>query len=197
MSNKIEVVYVAMKDDSDEDATTLISYVNRDDKWIIDSGCSHYMTGDKNKFKTFEICDGNNVKFRNNAPCPVKGKGFVVLIDKITCENTYFVKGMNNNLLSVAKLNKLGYKVEFNQKKALIYNSEGELSSNGARTKGNLFYLDESIETCLMVKSEDVWLWHKRLCHVNFDSLVNINKMMKLRGLPILKKLENTIYKQC
>ena len=52
MSNEIEVVYVAMKDDSDEDTTTLISYVNKDDKWIIDSSC----------FKIFEYYDGKNVK---------------------------------------------------------------------------------------------------------------------------------------
>ena len=81
-------------------------------------------------------------------------------------------------LISVAQLNKSRYKVEFNQKKALIYNSQGELSGNSDRTKDNSFSLDESIETCLMVKNEDVWLWHKRLCHVNFDSLVNISKLM-------------------
>ena len=39
---EIEVVYVVMKDDSDEDTTALVSYVNKDDKWIIDSGCSHH-----------------------------------------------------------------------------------------------------------------------------------------------------------
>ena len=70
MSDEIEVVYVAMKDDSDEDTTTLISYVNRDDKWIIYSGCSHHMTSDKNKFKTFESCDGNSVKFGKTAKHP-------------------------------------------------------------------------------------------------------------------------------
>ena len=37
MFDEIEVVYVAMKDDLDEDTNTLISYVNKDDKWIIDS----------------------------------------------------------------------------------------------------------------------------------------------------------------
>ena len=45
----MEVVYVVINDNSNEDATTLIFYVNKDDKWIIDSGCSHHMTGDKNK----------------------------------------------------------------------------------------------------------------------------------------------------
>ena len=50
------------------------------------------MTGDKKKFKTFENCDGNSVKFGNDSPCPMKGKGSSVLIDKITCENNYFVE---------------------------------------------------------------------------------------------------------
>ena len=104
---------------------------------------------------------------------------------------------LNYNLLSVAQLNKSGYVVEFNQKKALIYNSEGELSGSVERTKGNIFYLDESTKTCLVVKSDDVWLWHKRLCHVNFDNLININKMKKVRGLPKLKKPDNTMCRQC
>ena len=43
--NDDEVVYVAMKDESNEDeATTLVTYVNKNDKWIIDNGCSHHMT---------------------------------------------------------------------------------------------------------------------------------------------------------
>ena len=82
MFDEIEVVYVAIKDDSDEDTISLIFYVNKNDKWIIDSGCSHHMTGDKNKFKTFKIFDGNCVKFGNDSPCPIKGKGSIVLIDK-------------------------------------------------------------------------------------------------------------------
>ena len=95
-----------MKDDFDEHTTTLISYVNKDDKWIIDSGCSHHMTSNKSKFKIFESYDGNNVKFGNDAPCPIKGKGSVELIEKITCENTYFVEGLNYNLLSVSQLHR-------------------------------------------------------------------------------------------
>ena len=43
----------------------------------------------------------------------------------------------------------------------------------------------------------DEWLQHKRLCHVNFDNLVNISKMKKVRGLPKLKKPNNIMCKQC
>ena len=41
--NDDEVVYVAIKDE----ATALVTCMNKNDKWIIDSGCSHHMTGDK------------------------------------------------------------------------------------------------------------------------------------------------------
>ena len=73
-----EVVYVSIKDDSNEhEATTLISYVNKSDRWIIDSGCSHHMNGDKSKFITLEYYNGNSVRFGNDAPSQIKGKGSI------------------------------------------------------------------------------------------------------------------------
>ena len=73
--NEDKVVYVAMKDESNEDETkTMVTYVNKNDKWIIDSWCSHHKTGDKSKFITFTQYDGNSVIFENDAPCLIKGK---------------------------------------------------------------------------------------------------------------------------
>ena len=43
-------------------------------------------------------------------------------------------------------------------------------------------------ETYLFMKIDDVWLWSKRLYHVNLDNLVNISKMKKVIGIPRLKK---------
>ena len=60
-----------------------------------------------------------------------------------------------------------------------------------------MFYLDLSDETCLFAQYDDIWLWHRRLCHVNFDNLVSISKMKKVRGLPRLSKLDNVMCKQC
>ena len=48
-----------MKDELDEDkATALVTYVNKNDKWIIDSGYLHHMKGDKSKFITITHYDG-------------------------------------------------------------------------------------------------------------------------------------------
>ena len=48
----------------------LISHVRKNDTWIIDSGCSHHMTGKKKKEKRktehFEYYDGGSVRFGNN-----------------------------------------------------------------------------------------------------------------------------------
>ena len=51
--------------------------------------------------------------------------------------------------------------------------------------------------TFLVVEFDDVWLWNKRLCHVNFDNLVSINNMNRVKGFPKLKKPDNIICKQC
>ena len=79
-----------MKDESDEDEKiTLISHINKNDTWIIDSGCSHHMVGDTSKFEKLEHYKGSRVKFRNDAPYYVKGKGSIILNDKIRCDNAY------------------------------------------------------------------------------------------------------------
>lgn len=131
-SNDEEVVCVSMKKDYDEDGKiVLISFVSKGDRQIIDSGFSHDMTSDKSKFETLEQYKGSCVKFGNNAPCLVKGKGLIKLTNKIKCDNVYWVKGLNYNLLSAVQLRKLGYKVEFHHKKATIFDATGELIGSG------------------------------------------------------------------
>ena len=53
-----EMVYVAIKEDPNgeryESGSSLISHVSKNDSWIIDSGCSHHMTGDLIKFDKFK-----------------------------------------------------------------------------------------------------------------------------------------------
>ena len=66
-----KMVYIDVNDESDDegDKMALISHVRKNDTWIIDSRCSHHMTGDKTKFEHMEHYDGGSVRFENNEPC--------------------------------------------------------------------------------------------------------------------------------
>ena len=80
-----EIVYIVVKDEfGDEgDKMTLISHVSKNDTWIIDSVCSHHMTSDKTKFEHFEHYDGGSIRFGNNEPCCIKGKGRISLTKEL------------------------------------------------------------------------------------------------------------------
>ena len=97
----------------------------------------------------------------------------------------------------MSQLNNLGCKVEFENNISKIYDTNEKLIGKGDQTRINLFYLNIEDTTCLVVKFDDVWLWHKSSCHVNFDNLVSINNMKKVIGLPKLKKPNNVICKRC
>ena len=76
-----------------------------------------------------------------------------------------------------------------------MFDDDDKLIGSGDQTKGIFLYLDLSNETCLFSQHEDIWLWHKRLCHVNIDNLVNISKMKRVRDFPKLKKPNNAMCK--
>ena len=45
------------------------------------------MTSDKTKFENFEDYDGGSVRFGNNEPCCIKGRGRISLSNEIICDN--------------------------------------------------------------------------------------------------------------
>lgn len=87
--------------------------MDNSDDWIIDSGCSHHMIGDQSKFLSLKEFDGSFVKFGNDSPYMVKGKGVISLNGKHSADDVYWVEALKHNLLSVAQLNDRGYPLEF------------------------------------------------------------------------------------
>ena len=101
------------------------------DTWIIDSGCSYHMIGDKEKFENFEDYDVGSVRFGNNEPFCIKGRGRISLTKELVCDNAYWVEGLKHNLLSVAQLINIGFKVEFMHGKARLLDDKGKLIGLG------------------------------------------------------------------
>lgn len=59
------------------------------------------MTRDMDKFITMEQCNGGLIKFGNGSTCIIRGKGIMTLIDEITCDDVYWVGGLQYNFLII------------------------------------------------------------------------------------------------
>ena len=65
-----------------------------------------------------------------------------------------------------------------------------------SKTKGNVFHLNSDV-IFFVAKVDDSWLWHKRLCHINFDNIVKISNVKAVRDLPSIARLVDTICREC
>ena len=107
------------------------------------------MTGDKTKFEHY---DGGSLRFGNNEPCCIKGKRRISLTKELIFNDAYWVEGLKHNLLSVAQLNNIGFKVDFMDGKAKLLDSKGNLVGLGRKTKVNL---DLSECSCFIAQVEE------------------------------------------
>ena len=100
-----ELGFVAIKEDDLDreikEEIALVSQVEKKSDWMIDSGCSHHMTNDMNKFVKFKNHDGGIVRVCSNATCHIIGIGSITLDGKTNTDDVYFVDGLKHNLLSV------------------------------------------------------------------------------------------------
>lgn len=113
------------------------------------------------------------------------GKGTIALNESTTCEDVYLVEGLKCNLVSVAQMMDKGYRFKFNKETCRISDKIGKLLATGEQIKDNLFYLNIFYNTSMIAKSDNSWLWHRRLCHVNFESIVKVGWKNCIRVLPV------------
>ena len=92
-----EIIFVAIKEESPK-KISLVSQVKKKYDQIIEIGCSHHMTGNRNKFVDFKSQDGGIVKVGHNKTCQVKGIGSITLDGKNNIEDVYFFDGLKKNL---------------------------------------------------------------------------------------------------
>jgi len=166
--------------------------------WFVDSGCSRHMTGDKNKFVSLNNKDGI-VSFGSGST-KITGKGTIALVNgKGKAQNALLVEGFKHNLLSVSQICDQGHNVVFSTKDCEIRNSTSrELVAKEVRTLDNIYILRKIHEDkYYLSQTDESWLWHKRLGHISFDNLINIRKIIAVRDIPKMFKLDQAVCGPC
>ena len=146
-------------------------------QWYLDSGCSKHMTGDLTKFTSLKLKAEGHVTCGDNNRGRILGRGTVGTGNSTTIENVLYVEGLKHSLLNINQLCDKGYKVNFKSNGCTISSDpSGKMLFTGKRVN-NIYPLDimetDSSNECLLSRSDESWLWHKRLAHIHL-SLIHI-----------------------
>ncbi|GJW68387.1 retrovirus-related pol polyprotein from transposon TNT 1-94 [Tanacetum coccineum] len=169
--------------------------------WIIDSGCSKHMTGNRALLTNFVEKFLGTVRFGNNDFAVIAGYGDVV-IGSMTIKKVYYVEGLGHNLFSVGQFCDKGLEVAFRKSTCFVRNEDGVDLLTGDRSS-NLYTiaLNEIASNslaCLLAKaSSQSWLWHQHLSHLNFATINNLVKNNLVRGLPKMKFEKDHLCSAC
>ncbi|GJZ72427.1 integrase, catalytic region, zinc finger, CCHC-type containing protein [Tanacetum coccineum] len=170
--------------------------------WIVDSGCSKHMTGDRSLLKIFVEKFLGTIQFGNDHFAAITGYGDYVQ-GNITVCHVYYVEGLGHNLFSVGQFCDGDLKVAFRSKICYVRNLEGDDLLIGAR-EPNLYTISisdmaASSPVSLMSKATSTksWLWHHRLSHLNFDTINCLTKHDLVDGLSKFKYSRDHLCSAC
>jgi hypothetical protein len=162
--------------------------------WIMDSGCSRHMTGQRRWFSSLTPTSGKDyITFGDKGQGKVVGVGSVSVSERFSLRDVAFVSNLGFNLLSVRQLLDEGMEVRFKEGSSRVLDAQGELVCK-IKPSGRIFRADFSLTSgpsrCLVGSDpspssvSELWKWHRRLGHLSFDLLVRLSSMGLIRGLP-------------
>nr|GFC03644.1 retrovirus-related Pol polyprotein from transposon TNT 1-94 [Tanacetum cinerariifolium] len=170
--------------------------------FIVDSGCSKHMMGNLKLLINFVEKFLGTVKFGNDQIAPILGYGDLVQ-GAVTIKRVYYVEGLNHNLLSVGQFCDADLEVGFRKSTFFIRDLKGNDLLTGSRGTDLYSITLQSTSSpnpiCLMAKatSSQAWLWHRRLSHLNFDTINLLSKNDIVVGLPKLKFVKDHLCSSC
>ncbi|BAH94158.1 Os08g0201900 [Oryza sativa Japonica Group] len=172
--------------------STLVA--RKENVWIVDSGCSRHMTGDKNWFSSLKKASKTeSIVFADASTSAVVATCLVKVNEKFELKNVALVKDLKYNLLSVSQIVDEEFEVHFKKTGSKVFYSRGDsvlnISRYGIVFKAGFENSVSPVITCLVAKFDKaVMFWHRRLGHVGFDHLTRLSGLDLVRGLPKLKK---------
>nr|GEX79896.1 hypothetical protein [Tanacetum cinerariifolium] len=142
--------------------------------FIVDSGCSKHMTGNLKLLSNFVKKFLGAVKFGNDQIAPILGYGYLVQKNVTIKRSICYIHDLKGN----------------------------DLLAGSCGT--NLYFItlqDTSTPNpiCLMAKASSfqAWLWHRRLLHLNFNTINLLLKYDIVTSLPKLKFVKDHLCSSC
>ncbi|GJZ32350.1 retrovirus-related pol polyprotein from transposon TNT 1-94 [Tanacetum coccineum] len=170
--------------------------------WIVDSGCSKHMTGDRSLLKNFIEKFMGTVRFGYDNFTVITGYGDYIQ-GNITICHVYYVEGLGHNLFSVGKFCDGDLEVAFRSKTCYVRNLERDDFLTVGR-ESNLYTISisdmaASSPVCLMSKATSTksWLWHRGLSHLNFGTINDLTRLDLVDGLPKFKYGKDHLCSAC
>lgn len=155
--------------------TTAYKCTGNANEWYIDSGASCHMTRieiplDKQKStldRNITGADDSKLKIIGIGDTRLKANG-----QSIDITDVMYTPKLAANLLSVHKIVCKGNTVIFNQDGCTIYDSNKQVVLNCKPTNG-MYKISAESENCMLIKNKanSALLWHRRLGHINYQSL--------------------------
>ncbi|GJT85867.1 retrovirus-related pol polyprotein from transposon TNT 1-94 [Tanacetum coccineum] len=121
----------------------------------------------------------------------------------VTIKRVYYVEGIHHNLFSVGQFCDADLEVAFRKSTCYIRDLKGnDLLTGSCGTDLYSITLQNTTSPnliCLMAKasSSQAWLWHRRLSHLNFDTINLLSKYDIVTGLPKLKFVKDHLCSSC
>jgi hypothetical protein len=155
-----------------------------EDTWLIDSGASKHMTGQRNILSCIsEKKFSQKVTLGDDYQYPIKGVGEsnhkLNSGNSLKMKDVLYVPGLKKNLLSISSLEKKGFRVAFIDGEVLMW-AKGETLNEEiiiGNEENGLYKLRGHSEAAMTHAIENSCeLWHRRLAHINYKALPYICK---------------------
>jgi hypothetical protein len=137
------------------------------------------------------------VTFGDDKKGKVLGTGVIKVNDCFTLNDVALVDKLRYNLLSISQLVDVDLDVLFHKSGSRVLDSSGKLVCDISRI-GKVFLADfsfvQSSVMCLISQSlPELWKWHRRLGHLNFNLSCRLSGLGLLRGFSLLKFESNLV----
>ena len=159
--------------------------------WYIDSGCSNHMTGHRDWLVNFDARK-STVRFADNRVIRVESVGNVLVTREdgrqVVILDVLYVLGMKSNLIIMGQLWEKGFSMNMISGFLEIYDTTKRMILKAPLARNRTFKVSlNTIESqCFFAAtlSDDSWLWHLRLGHLNFKDLSLLRSKDMVSGLP-------------